>query len=135
MERRPSIAARLRPRDRDLFVVKPQFSGFYATNLPVILPQLGVTRLILAGVSADICVLFTAADAHMREYDLWVPRDAVASTCEEHRDWALGIMAKSMAAEVRPTGELRLADWLARKGETDADDKARGGPQDEAAVH
>jgi nicotinamidase-related amidase len=70
---------RLRPRSGDYFIIKPQVSGFYATNLPVLLPRLGVSRLILAGVAADICVLFTAADAHMREYALWVPNDVVAS--------------------------------------------------------
>lgn len=107
-----SVVERLRPRPSDYFVIKPQFSGFYSTNLPAILPRLGVTRLILAGVAADICVLFTAADAHMREYGLWVPQDAVASSCEEHRDWALGIMAKSMAAETRRTDELAIEDWL-----------------------
>ena len=105
---------RLRPRDRDFFVVKPRFSGFYATSLPVLLPRFGVTRLILAGIAADICVMFTAADAHMREYDLWVPTDAVASNRAEHRDWALGIMAKSMSAETRSTAELRLRDWLGK---------------------
>jgi len=71
-----------------------------------------VNRLVLTGVAADICVLFTAADAHMREYALWVPKDAVASDRPEHRDWALGIMTKSMDAETRPTTELTLEDWL-----------------------
>ncbi|MET3438964.1 isochorismatase family cysteine hydrolase [Sphingomonas sp. 1185] len=107
-----ALIAALRPRDRDYFVVKPQFSGFYATNLPVLLPQLGGTRVILTGVAADICVLFTAADAHMREYDLWVPGDAVASESDAHRRWALEIMRHSMCAETRPTDELALADWL-----------------------
>ena len=106
------VAARLRPLDNDYFVIKPQVSGFYATNLPVLLPQLGVSRLILTGVAADICVLFTAADAHMRQYDLWIPKDAVASERPEHRDWALGIMKKSMAAETRPTSEFPLRNWL-----------------------
>jgi nicotinamidase-related amidase len=104
---------RLRPRDQDYFVIKPQVSGFYATNLPVLLPRLGVSRLILTGVAADICILFTAADAHMREYSLWVPEDAVASDRSEHREWALGIVKKSMGAEVRPTSEYSLEQWLA----------------------
>ncbi len=111
-----ALIAALRPRDRDYFVVKPQFSGFYATNLPVLLPQLGVSRLVLTGVAADICVLFTAADAHMREYDLWVPGDTVASERDAHRRWALEIMRHSMCAETRPTTELALADWLSRDG-------------------
>ena len=68
----------------------------------------------LQGVAAHICVLFTAADAHMREYALWVPKDAVASDRPEHREWALGIMKKSMDAETRPTTDLSLRQWLDR---------------------
>jgi nicotinamidase-related amidase len=102
----------LAPRPHDFFVIKPQFSGFYATNLPVLLPKLGVNRLVLMGIAADICVLFTAADAHMREYDLWIPADAVASETEQHKRWALEIMRKSMSAEIRPTGALKLSSWL-----------------------
>ena len=106
------IASALAPRADDYFVIKPQFSGFYSTNLPVLLPKLGVSRLILTGVAADICVLFTAADAHMRDYALWVPRDAVAGEQQQRTDWALEIMANSMAAETRPTTALSLAGWL-----------------------
>lgn len=106
------LVRRLEPRTDDYFVIKPQFSGFYSTNLPVLLPKLGANRLILTGLAADICVLFTAADAHMRDYDLWVPRDTVASLSQERTGWALGIMEKSMEADVRATSELPLADWL-----------------------
>ena len=44
------------PEPDDFFVIKPQFSGFYATTLPVLLPKLGVSRLVLTGIAADICV-------------------------------------------------------------------------------
>jgi nicotinamidase-related amidase len=108
-----TLAELVAPRDDDYFVIKPQVSGFYATNLPVLLPKLGVQRLVLTGIAADICVLFTAADAHMRDYQLWTPSDAVASCRAEHRDWALRIMAKSMAADIRPTTELGLRTWVA----------------------
>jgi nicotinamidase-related amidase len=106
------LVKRIAPREDDYFVIKPQISGFYATNLPVLLPKLGVSRLVLTGIAADICVLFTAADAHMRAYDLWVPSDAVA--CEESRrkDWALDIMRKSMGADTRTTDELALETWI-----------------------
>ena len=108
-----ALTQALRPRESDYFIIKPQFSGFYATNLPVLLPQLGVSRLVLAGVAADICVLFTAADAHMRQYDLWVPSDAVAGNHDERTRWAIEIMRNSMKAETRATGEMTLADWIA----------------------
>lgn len=105
------LVARLAPRDGDYFIIKPQFSGFYATNLPVLLPKLGVDRLVLTGISADICVLFTAADAHMRDYRLWVPEDAVAAQTRERRRWALEIMKQSMDAETRATTQLKLLTW------------------------
>ncbi|MDF0489643.1 cysteine hydrolase [Sphingomonas sp. H39-1-10] len=108
------ISAALRPNDDDYFIIKPQFSGFYATNLPVLLPKLGVNRLILTGIATDICVLFTAADAHMRDYDLWIPEDAVAAETAERGRWALEIMANSMTAETRPTSDLSLDAWVSR---------------------
>ena len=103
----------LRPDDASYFVIKPQFSGFYATNLPVLLPKLGVSRLILTGVQTDICVLFTAADAHMRDYSLWIPEDAVAAEKDDRGSWALEIMRASMGAQTAPTSALDLESWLA----------------------
>ena len=106
------IVKQLAPDEDDYFVVKPQFSGFYSTNLPALLPRLGARRLILTGVAADICILFTAADAHMREYDLWVPADCVASSDPQRTTWALEIMRNSMKAETQPTRELAIGSWL-----------------------
>ena len=106
------LANSLRPEEDDYFVIKPQFSGFYATTLPALLPRLGVQRLILTGISADICILFTAADAHMREYDLWIPADGIASASADRTRWSLEIMAKSMAANTAPTSKMPLEDWL-----------------------
>jgi nicotinamidase-related amidase len=106
------IVRLLEPEEDDYFVVKPQFSGFYSTNLPALLPRLGARRLILTGVAADICILFTAADAHMREYDLWVPADCVASSDPQRTTWALEIMKNSMKAETQPTREFALSAWL-----------------------
>jgi nicotinamidase-related amidase len=104
---------RIEPRDRDYFVIKPQLSGFYATNLPLLLPKLGVSRLVLTGVAADMCVLFTAADAHMRDYALWVPADAVAAASASRTEAALEIMRERLGAETRPSSELDLAGWIA----------------------
>ncbi len=112
------LLERVTPRACDYFVIKPQVSGFYATNLPALLPRLGISRLAMVGVAADICILFTAADAHMRQYDLWVPADGVASENDARRDWALDIMAKTMDAETQPTGNLSLQVWLTRGGHT-----------------
>lgn len=105
--------SRLEPRSRDYFVIKPQLSAFYSTNLPVLLPKLGVGRLVLVGIAADMCVLFTAADGYMRDYGLWVPRDAVAAQSEARTRAALTLLRDRLAAETAPTSKLRLAEWLA----------------------
>jgi nicotinamidase-related amidase len=106
------LVRRLEPRPDDYFVIKPQVSGFYATNLPVLLPKLGVSRLVLTGIAADICVLFTAADAHMRDYELWIPSDAVASAEPDHAAWALNLMGRNFSAETRSTEDLSLKAWV-----------------------
>jgi len=106
-----AAAERLAPRDRDYFIIKPQSSGFYSTNLPVLLPKLGVDRLILTGISTDMCVLFTAADAYMRDYRLWVPADATATPARDRKAWALDLLAANLGAETASTERLALADW------------------------
>ncbi|WP_271300456.1 cysteine hydrolase family protein [Sphingomonas sp. CV7422] len=121
-----TLTEALRPRDSDYFVIKPQFSGFYATNLPVLLPQLAASRLVLTGVAADICVLFTAADAHMRQYELWVPADGVAGDDPDRTRWALEIMKNSMQAETRPTDAFTLDAWIAAANRHDCPSCNRG---------
>ena len=66
----------LRPADDDFFVLKPMHSGFFSTTLEVLLERLHVQRLVLVGFAADICVLYTANDAYMRDFKLAVLRIA-----------------------------------------------------------
>lgn len=110
----------LEPDPADYFIIKPKFSGFYSSNLAVLLPKLGVSRLIVSGVATDMCVLFTAADAHMRDYALWVPSDLVAAEDDTRGQAALDIMAKSMGAEVAATTDLDVLSWIARLDRDDA---------------
>lgn len=49
----------------------------------------------------------------MREYDLWVPQDAVAAESGERGRWALEIIAQSMGAETAATSQKSLGEWLA----------------------
>src|SRR6266567_8916362 len=84
----------LRPEQEDYFVLKPKHSGFFSTTLDILLDYLQVKALILTGVAANICVLFTANDAYMRDFHLFVPSDAVASNTEEENRHALALMQK-----------------------------------------
>ena len=66
----------LAPADDDYFVLKPKHSGFFSTALSVLLRYLGVHTLILTGMAGNICILFTANDAYMRDFRLLVPPTA-----------------------------------------------------------
>ncbi|MGP0064143.1 MAG: cysteine hydrolase family protein [Isosphaeraceae bacterium] len=44
-------------------MLKPKHSGFFSTTLDVLLDDLGAKTLVLTGMAANICVLFTANDA------------------------------------------------------------------------
>jgi nicotinamidase-related amidase len=102
------IAELLKPTDEDYFVLKPKQSGFYLTTLDLLLQHLGARTLILAGFSTDICVLFTASDAHLRDYHLLIPSDCVAaqSECENHR--VLNYMERVLEADIRNSDEIDL---------------------------
>src|SRR3546814_10967913 len=62
-------------------------------------------------MATELCVLFTAADAHMRDYSLWTPADCVASTTAAGGEFALRLLRPHLGAEVRPTAEPGLEDW------------------------
>jgi nicotinamidase-related amidase len=109
------IAERLRPGERDYFVLKPKHSGFYSTTLDILLAYLGAKTLILTGMAANICVLFTANDAYMRDFHLVVPADCVASNTEEENRYALEQMRKVLKADTSPSDELRLEELGRRR--------------------
>jgi nicotinamidase-related amidase len=104
-----AIVETLKPDDDDYFVLKPKQSGFHSTTLTTLLDYLQVTTLILTGVTADICVLFTANDAYMRDYDLLVPADCVASVSPDDNRRALEYMQRVLKADIRPCREISFA--------------------------
>jgi nicotinamidase-related amidase len=98
----------LRPDEDDYFVLKPKHSGFYCTALDLLLDYLEVETLILTGLAGNICVLFTAHDAYLRDFHLIVPGDCVASNTEEENRVALDQMRQVLKADVRPSADLEL---------------------------
>lgn len=99
-------SARLRPEPGDYFVLKPQHSGFYSTTLDLLLTELGIHTLILVGFATDLCVQFTANDAHMRGYRLVVPADCTASNSEHRTRSALAQIKVALNADVRRASQL-----------------------------
>lgn len=100
------------PHTEDYFVLKPKHSGFYSTSLELLLTHLDVETLILTGFAADICVLYTANDAYMRDFKIVVPFDCVASETGEANRAALQQMKRHLRADIRGSARLRLARRL-----------------------
>lgn len=109
-----AIAELLEPDERDYFVLKPKHSAFYGTSLDLLLRYLGTQRLVLVGFAGDICVRFTAQDAFLRDLELIVPRDAVASEQARGNAAALAYMRDQLAARTPPAARIDFAA-LARR--------------------
>ena len=122
------LVERLRPAEDDYFVLKPKHSGFFSTTLDTLLDYLQVKTLILTGLTADICVLFTANDAYMRDFNLCVPADCVASSDPEENQHALEQMQRVLKADTTPSNELDL-ETLKQKERNDADPPPQLQPQ------
>ena len=102
------VARRLVPQENDYFVLKPKHSGFFSTSLDVLLATLGARKLIITGFAADICVLFTANDAYMRDYEVYVPADCVASETKEAARRACAHMKRFLRAKTVASARLRV---------------------------
>ncbi len=101
-----ALAERLRPEREDYFVLKPKHSAFFATTMDTLLRYLGTRLVVLGGFATDICVLFTANDAYMRDLRLIIPSDGVASNEVKDRDAALALMRRVLKAETPPAEEI-----------------------------
>jgi nicotinamidase-related amidase len=102
------IVRLLQPEEDDYFVLKPKHSGFFSTTLETLLRYLGSKTLIITGIAGNFCVLFTANDAYMRDYDLIIPSDCTASNSAAENKEALALMRKFLKADTRPSATITL---------------------------
>ena len=98
----------LRPEQNDYFVLKPKHSGFFSTTLETLLRYLETQTLILTGIAGNFCVLFTANDAYMRDFNLLVPSDCTVSNTKQENESALKIMKKFLKADTRLSSKIAL---------------------------
>jgi nicotinamidase-related amidase len=98
------IARLLYPQAQDLTILKPRHSAFYASPLELLLKEMHTSELVICGLAADMCVQLTAAEAFLREYQVWVPSDCTAAETETAKKNALAYMATVLKCDVRPSG-------------------------------
>jgi nicotinamidase-related amidase len=106
----------LRPSEDDYFVLKPMHSGFFGTTLELLLRHLEARTLVLAGIAANNCVLFTANDAYMRGYELVIPSDAVAANSRAEADAALAHLRTVVKASTPSAAEVDFGALLSGRG-------------------
>ena len=102
------IVKLIAPDALDYCVLKPKHSGFFATPLATLLEYLGVRRLVLTGTSSHQCVLFTANDAYVRDFELVIPRDCISATSAAETRLALRYFDTVLGADTRPAAALRF---------------------------
>ncbi len=94
------VVSALSPEPGDALVEKRTYSGFHRTALDVVLRRNGVRSLDLAGCVTNICILYTAADAAMRGYDVTVDERFVAGLSRKDHDFALDQMGNVLGVRV-----------------------------------
>lgn len=110
------ITRALQPDDADYFVLKPKHSAFFATPLEILLDHLRAKRLVIVGVTGDQCVLNTAADARMRDFDVVVPADCIASLSPERNRRAIEHLRDALDVQTAQARAVRLRATSRRNG-------------------
>jgi len=83
------IIEELKPVEGDYVLEKTQYSSFFGTALADLLESLEVDELIIAGVTTDICIRHTVADAFFRGFKTIIPRECVNTDSDEAQERAL----------------------------------------------
>jgi nicotinamidase-related amidase len=109
------VAEILAPKKSDYFVLKPKHSGFFSTTLDTLLEYLHAQTVIVTGLTTDRCVLFTASDAHMRDFHLVVPSDCCAAETAENHDQAISMIERVLGASINPSADLDLNALLRKR--------------------
>ena len=108
------IVSKLVPEGDDYFILKPKHSAFYHTNLEILLKYLGAQTLILTGIAGDICVLFSANDAYMRDFEIIVPPDCTVSENPDSNRQILALMRRVLKAELTSSRKISFSRQSAR---------------------
>jgi nicotinamidase-related amidase len=98
------------PRDGDRFVVKPRYSAFDHTPLVLVLRELEVERILLAGAATEMCVVQTSIDAREEGFKVTILADACATTDERMEELALEYAATIVGVVVERGGGSQTID-------------------------
>ena len=92
--------------DKDYVVPKRRYSGFFQTDLDILLKELGVKTVVMTGLHAHMCVRHTSADAYCLGYDVVVEKQATDSFTEEDYIGGLAYLKTCYGADAYTNEEL-----------------------------
>lgn len=95
--------------DKDYVVPKRRYSGFFQTDLDILLKELGVDTVIVTGLHAHMCVRHTSADAFQLGYDVVVAKEATDSFTEQDYLYGLDYLKTCYGADAYSNDELIAA--------------------------
>lgn len=95
-----AIIDELQPQKEELIIPKRRYSAFYGTELDLFLRERKIEELLVCGVCTNICVLYTTADARMRNYEVKIVKEAVASFDSQAHQFALKEMENTLGAKI-----------------------------------
>ena len=87
-----AIISELAPLPNELVIEKPGKGAFYATHLDAELKRLGISQLVFAGVTTEVCVQTTMREANDRGYDCLLAEDATESYFPEFKTAAIAMI-------------------------------------------
>jgi nicotinamidase-related amidase len=108
-ELEPSLRPDLSGNRPEFHIVKRRYSGFIGTEFDIVLRVLKASTLILIGGLTDVCVHYTFADAHQRDYHVRVVTDCVGGSSQYRHDAALDAMEYLQTGAKRTTDEIVAA--------------------------
>lgn len=104
------VIPELKPQEGDYVIPKRRYSGFFHTDLDLLLRELGVEGVILTGLHAHMCVRHTASDAYCLGYDVIVPTDGTDSFTQQDYDGGIKYLKEVYDARLTTIDEL-LKSW------------------------
>lgn len=112
----PTLRPNLDGPNHEFHIVKRRYSGFIGTDFEIVLSGLKASTLILIGGLTDVCVHYTFADAHQRDFYVRVVSDCVGGSSQYRHDAALDAMEYLQTGALRTTDEI--LDAFAELGAT-----------------
>lgn len=103
------VIPELNVSEKDYIVPKRRYSGFFQTDLDILLKELGVKTVVMTGLHAHMCVRHTSADAYCLGYDVVVAKEATDSFTEEDYVNGLAYLKTCYGADAYSNEELIAA--------------------------